>query len=106
MANTRRPASSAPGKEESKPSTAEQLTALQLLQARARASANTRKIDRKKFLRIFEPTIPYPGVLPKELENKRPKIAMDWIDQASSGVFGPQVQNYYMSAYLEGQEFL
>lgn len=95
-----------PSPEPRKPSEAEQISAYKVLQARAQR-ASTRKRDKKRFLELFRAAMPPPGVLPKELADKgAPKMALDWIDQNVSGAFSSNVQNYYMSAYIEGQEFL
>jgi phage-related protein (TIGR01555 family) len=82
----------------------QRISAYQALRALSNASPRKR-ISKEKFIKLFTPAIPPPGVLPKGQDAK--KLAMDewgWSDGAIGNFVGGS--NYYASSYAEGQQFL
>src|SRR5579863_6836942 len=75
----------------------QRISAYQTLRALSNASPRKR-ISKEKFIELFTPAIPPPGVLPKGQDAK--KLAMDewgWSDGAIGNFVGGS--NYYASSY-------
>jgi hypothetical protein len=84
-----------------------QQSAYAALGARARANPRRRAPTKDQLARMFGPAIPPPGVLPDGITAA--SMAMDsgaLSESGFAGFLGGASQNYYASAYMEGQQFL